>query len=182
MAGTASEPTFDEAIALLRRNSPGDLQHCIELLFKILRNAAPKAHNGPPHLGTTNHRRLRKANKALGAVTNCKGGVRFLRAAGFVDDETGEFLVLPDTADPARAYSAREQLRALVHSMAEEAERVRAEEREHAAQRLAELKELQARNAQAKNLQADAERERILREMKAERFEKERQADPTDFR
>mmetsp|Transcript_18226 Transcript_18226/g.49037 ORF Transcript_18226/g.49037 Transcript_18226/m.49037 type:complete len:184 (-) Transcript_18226:129-680(-) len=183
MAGTSSQPTFAEAAAILRNNHPRDFQTCTEMIFKILKNAAPKRQDGTPHLGDAHHRSLKRNGKAFSTTVGAtKGGVRFLRAAGFVDDPTGELLVLPDTADPALALRGREVLKALVREMQEANEIARAEESAIAAKRLAELKELQKKNAEAKTTVSEVERLRILREIEAERFEKARQEDPNDFR
>lgn len=189
MAGTSSAPSFDEALCLLRANSQPDFFRCAEALFAILKRAAPKGADGVASLGEARVRSLNKEAPSFQAnVAAVKGGVRFLRAAGFVDDVHGGHLLLPDGADAARVAAARGALKAAVATASEltaasqrEADARRAADNAEATGRLVELKRVQAKNGATRTAAQEAERLRILRELQAERFEKARQADPHNF-
>lgn len=192
MAGTSSAPSIADALALLQTNPPADMLRCAETLFAILKRAAPKgaagANGAAPTatLGDPKHRRINRQSHVFQAsIGTVKGGVRFLRAAGFVDAPDGVHLVLPDGADVGLVLRAKAELKACVADATAKAMRAsdeaRARENAAAAERLAELKRVQKAHQQSRTAAEEADRLRILREMQAERFEKERQADPTNF-
>lgn len=195
MAAPTSASTIEEALALLRSNPPADFFRCAETLFAVLKRAAPSRPAAPdggaavpaaPALGESKHRQLNRQSQTFGAsIGAVKGGVRFLRAAGFIDHADGAHLVLPDGADAALVARAKAALKASVAEATAAAVRAsdtqRASENAIAAERLVELKRVQRAHQQTRTAVEEAERLRILREMQAERFEKARQEDPHNF-
>jgi hypothetical protein len=187
MAGDSKlPPSFDDAVQLLLTNPPADVFRCAETLFAILKKAAPRQPDGSTVLGDKRHRSLnRDAPTFQQNVGTVKGGVRFLRAAGFIDSAEPKHLTLPDGAEPAHVAKARAALKGAVASLMDAARReadvARSKANEEAARRLIDLKRVQKDNSAKRTALEDAERLRILREMQAERFEKARQEDPHNF-
>ncbi|KAJ1622572.1 hypothetical protein T492DRAFT_1061680 [Pavlovales sp. CCMP2436] len=179
-----AEMLLAEALTLLRTNQPSDFERGAQTLFEILKKAAPKS--DPQTLGEPKYRSLnREAPLFQRTVSTVKGAVRLLRAAGFVDSPDGSHLQLLDTADPALVLHVRSALKAAVSADADQARAANAAQRAAdnaaAAGRLLELKRVQVKNQSSRTGAEEAERLRILREAQAEKFEKERQADPNNF-
>lgn len=175
--------SFEEALSLLRKNPPGVTMRCSETLFAICKKATTLDEERQPVLGSAKYRRLRKDSPTFVAtVANAKGGVRFIRAAGFVTDPTGDFFILQDDADPARVRRGMVLLKDVAKEAKAAVEEERARENELAAKKLALLKRVQEDNSSKRSAEEHAERERIRRAIAAQRFEEARQADPTNFR
>ncbi|KAJ1631744.1 hypothetical protein T492DRAFT_993426 [Pavlovales sp. CCMP2436] len=181
-----AEVLLAEALTLLRTNPPADFERGAQTLFVILKKAAPKSTSDPQVLGEAKYCSLnREAPLFQRTVSTVKGAVRLLRAAGFVDSPDGSHLQLPDAADPALVLSVRSALKAAVSADTDQVRAANAAQRAvdnaAAAGRLLKLKRVQVKNQSSRTGAEEAERLRILCEAQAEKFEKERQADPNNF-
>jgi hypothetical protein len=177
----APTPTYDEACQLLLQNEDGAVfQAATETLFTLIKNAAT---------ADPKYRTLRRSAKGFAErVARAKGGVRFLRAAGFVEQGEGDdaALVLPDAVPAEHLAAARAALKAVVrHRQADELrarEAARAADNAAAAQKLSDLKELSARNTAKQTAEQAAERERLRAGLALDRTDLVRDRDPLQWK
>ena len=171
-------PTLDEACALLLKNEPAPFREATETLFTILKNITAKPDEAA-------FRRLKRANAALSAkVFGAKGGVRFLRAVGFVEEGAGDeaAFVLPAAVGAEQLAAGKAALKAAVKQFSHVQEALRTAENEAAAQKLRDLRDLSKQNNSKRDAATAGEKDAIKAEIAAERFEWERQRDPTNFK
>jgi len=173
---------IDEALDLLSRNDPVTFQAATETLFKIVQNVLQ-------HPDEAKYRTLRrKATAFAQKVGAAKGGVRFLRAVGFVDEGEGDeaALTLPAGADTALIQSGKAALKACVKERMQEqlmhAEQERQRANELAAGKLAELRAVSKQNTAQRDQEAAAERQRVLDGIKIDRDDWVRQRDPNNVK
>ena len=154
---SSSKPSLTEAAALLAKNEdPQVFAAATETLFSIVKNAAT---------GEEKYRKLQRSGKTFSSKVACaKGGVRFLKACGFVE-EGADALVLAEPSAELLA-EAKAMLKSLVKQHADHMAAVRAEERrvadEAAALKLQELKAVSKKNTAQRDAAAEAERQRLL--------------------
>ena len=175
---SSSAPTLEEAAGLLLRNEPAPFRVATETLFKILTNVTS-------HPDDAAYRRLKRANAALSAkVFGAKGGVRFLRAVGFVEEGAGDeaAFVLPAAVGAEQLAAGKAALKAAVKQHAAQQEAKRSQENAAAAQKLRDLRDLSKQNNSKRDAATAGEKDAIKAEIAAERFEWERQRDPTNFK
>ena len=120
------------------------------------------------------------AEKVFGA----KGGVRFLRAVGFVEEGAGDeaAFVLPAAVGAEQLAAGKAALKAAVKQFSHVQEALRTAENEAAAQKLRDLRDLSKQNNSKRDAATAGEKDAIKAEIAAERFEWERQRDPTNFK
>ena len=177
-AAFSAVPTLDEACALLLKNEPAPFREATETLFTILNNITAKPDEAV-------FRRLKRANAALSAkVFGAKGGVRFLRAVGFVEEGAGDeaAFVLPAAVGAEQIAAGKAALKAAVKQFSHVQEALRTAENEAAAQKLRDLRDLSKQNNSKRDAATAGEKDAIKAEIAAERFEWERQRDPTNFK
>ena len=177
-AAFSAVPTLDEACALLLKNEPAPFREATETLFTILNNITAKPDEAV-------FRRLKRANAALSAkVFGAKGGVRFLRAVGFVEEGAGDeaAFVLPAAVGAEQLAAGKAALKAAVKQHAAQQEAKRSQENAAAAQKLRDLRDLSKQNNSKRDAATAGEKDAIKAEIAAERFEWERQRDPTNFK
>ena len=177
-AASSTVPTLDEGVALLLKNEPAPFREATETLFTILKNITAKPDEAA-------FRRLKRANAALSAkVFGAKGGVRFLRAVGFVEEGAGDeaAFVLPEAVGAEQLAAGKAALKAAVKQFSHVQEALRTAENEAAAQKLRDLRDLSKQNNSKRDAATAGEKDAIKAEIAAERFEWERQRDPTNFK
>ena len=178
LSASSAVPTLDEACALLLKNEPAPFREATETLFTILNNITAKPDEAV-------FRRLKRANAALSAkVFGAKGGVRFLRAVGFVEEGAGDeaAFVLPAAVGAEQLAAGKAALKAAVKQFSHVQEALRTAENEAAAQKLRDLRDLSKQNNSKRDAATAGEKDAIKAEIAAERFEWERQRDPTNFK
>ena len=178
LSASSAVPTLDEACALLLKNEPAPFREATETLFTIRKNITAKPDEAV-------FRRLKRANAALSAkVFGAKGGVRFLRAVGFVEEGAGDeaAFVLPAAVGAEQLAAGKAALKAAVKQFSHVQEALRTAENEAAAQKLRDLRDLSKQNNSKRDAATAGEKDAIKAEIAAERFEWERQRDPTNFK
>lgn len=152
-----SQPTIDEACSLLLLNDDAAFTAATELLFKILQNI----HREPEE---AKYRSINRGGASFSkAVGSAKGGVRMLKAVGFVEEGSAEgatslVLASPDLALIEQGKNALKQCVKLNVARREEARR---KENEAAAEKLAALKEVSKRNTANRDQAQEAEKQRL---------------------
>ena len=118
------------------------------------------------------------------AAGGAKGGVRFLRAVGFVEEGAGDeaAFVLPEAVGAEQLAAGKAALKAAVKQHAAQQEAKRSQENAAAAQKLRDLRDLSKQNNSKRDAATAGEKDAIKAEIAAERFEWERQRDPTNFK
>ena len=116
--------------------------------------------------------------------SGAKGGVRFLRAVGFVEEGAGDeaAFVLPAAVGAEQLAAGKAALKAAVKQFSHVQEALRTAENEAAAQKLRDLRDLSKQNNSKRDAATAGEKDAIKAEIAAERFEWERQRDPTNFK
>ena len=146
-SSSAARPSLEEACNILLQNEDAAFTAATEMLFKIVQNIVT-------HPSEDKYRALKRSNPTFAAkVCSAKGGVRFLKATGFIEQGTGDdaTFALPADVDPELLGQAKAALKAVVRhrtqqmSRANEAERMR--ENAEAAQKLADLRRGSARHS-----------------------------------
>ena len=173
-----SAPTLEQACQILLQNDAATFKSATETLFTILKNITAKPDEAV-------FRRLKRANAALSAkVFGAKGGVRFLRAVGFVEEGAGDeaAFVLPAAVGAEQLAAGKAALKAAVKQFSHVQEALRTAENEAAAQKLRDLRDLSKQNNSKRDAATAGEKDAIKAEIAAERFEWERQRDPTNFK
>ena len=157
-------------------------QQATETLFTILQNVLQNPDE-------PKYRNVRRSTKAFQEkLAHAKGAVRFLRAAGFVEQHAGtdDAAFVLDEPAPSQLNEAKTTLKAVVkHRFAldlKAKEEARQQENAAAAGKLAQLKEVSKQN-QAKQTELDSvERQRLLEGIQIDREDKVRQADPMQWK
>jgi len=176
-------PSIEEACSLLLRNEDSLVfQTATEAIFKILQNLL----QNPTE---EKYRTLRRSNPAFAEkIGKAKGGVRFLKAVGFVEDGAGDaaVLVLPADVDTDHLRKSKAMLKEIAKQrMDEEAkkrEAIRVADNAAAAVKLADLEAISKQN-QAKQTEVEKEeRARLLKGIEIDREDRERQKDPMQWK
>lgn len=178
----AAPSSLDEALGLLCLNDPVAFQAATETLFKIVQNVLANP-------GEAKYRTLRRKGAAFAQkVGGAKGGVRFLRAVGFVDEGEGDeaALTLPAAADVTLLEGGKAALKACVKERMQEQLRHGEQERQRenalAAGKLAELRAVSKQNTAQRDQEAEVERQRVLDGIKIDRDDWVRQRDPNNVK
>lgn len=160
-------PTIAEAIELLRLNDGLEFVAATELLFKILQNIM-KNPDEPKF------RTLKRSGASFTkAVGSAKGGVRFLKACGFVEAGDGDdaTLTLPAGASTALLEEGKAALKAAVKQAEAEREAARMRENAASAEKLALLKKVSKKNNEKRDADAERERERLRQGLEIDKQE-----------
>lgn len=206
-AKVVAGPSVEEACNLLVKNEDSLVfQIATEAIFKILQNLL----QNPTE---EKYRTLRRSNPAFAEkIGKAKGGVRFLKAVGFVEDGAGDaaVLVLPADVDTDHLRKSKAMLKEIAKQrMDEEAKKREAirvvdtrltrvqcpvHELTHAlcvlqvadnaaaAVKLADLEAISKQN-QAKQTEVEKEeRARLLKGIEIDREDRERQKDPMQWK
>ena len=182
-AGTSAHTAaLEEACRILLLNDSAVFQLATETLYAILKNIVQ-------HPGEDKYRRIRRGAKAFQEkLSNAKGAVRLLKAAGFVEEGEGTEDATFLLADPQSAplVEAKAILKAVVKHRFEmdykAKEEARQQENAAAAQKLAKLKEVSRQNGADAAADAAVERERLLKGLQIDREDRERQKDPWQWK
>lgn len=169
----SSRPSLSEAASLLAKNEdPLVFAAATETLFAIVKNVLA-------HPDEEKYRKLSRNSKAFSSKVACaKGGVRFLKACGFVEEgaDAEAALVLP-VPNAELLAEAKAMLKSLVKQHTDHLAKQRAEERriadEAAAVKLRELKEVSKKNTAQRDAAAEAERLRLLDGLKLDKQNRE---------
>jgi len=182
-AKVVAGPSVEEACNLLVKNEDSLVfQIATEAIFKILQNLL----QNPTE---EKYRTLRRSNPAFAEkIGKAKGGVRFLKAVGFVEDGAGDaaVLVLPADVDTDHLRKSKAMLKEIAKQrMDEEAkkrEAIRVADNAAAAVKLADLEAISKQN-QAKQTEVEKEeRARLLKGIEIDREDRERQKDPMQWK
>jgi stage V sporulation protein SpoVS len=178
---SSARPSLEDACRILLSNENSEIFRTVtEALFKIVSNVLQNPDEAK-------YRTLRAANNAAfqQKVKAAKGGVRFLRASGFGEEDGGAAFVLPANADLELLNQAKAALKAVVKHRAfvdqKESEAQRSAENAAAATKLAELRALSKQNMSKQTAQAENERQRILNGIQIDREDLVRQKDPNNM-
>lgn len=150
-------PTITEAIALLHLNDGLEFIAATELLFKILQNILKEPEE-------PKYRTLKRSGTSFQkAVGSAKGGVRFLKACGFVEAGEGNeaILTLPSGASTALLEEGKLALKAAVKQNSAQRDEERRRENEASAEKLALLKRVSKKNNEKRDTEAERERQRL---------------------
>lgn len=153
-----SGPSIPEAIALLQLNDGLEFTAATELLFKIVQNIIKQPDEAK-------FRSLKRSGAAFSkAVGSAKGGVRFLKAVGFVEEGSGDeaALVLPAKAPTALLEQGKASLKQAVQQRAAQLDAERSKANADAAEKLAQLKAVSKANNSKRDAEAERERQRLL--------------------
>jgi len=179
----AAGPSIEEACSLLLRNEDSLVfQTATEAIFKILQNLL----QNPTE---EKYRTLRRSNPAFAEkIGKAKGGVRFLKAVGFVEDGAGDaaVLVLPADVDTDHLRKSKAMLKEIAKQrMDEEAkkrEAIRVADNAAAAVKLADLEAISKQNQAKQTEVEEEERARLLKGIEIDREDRERQKDPMQWK
>ena len=178
----AAAPTLDQACSLLLQNDPIVFQTATEALFKVIQNILQQPEE-------PKFRSLRRTAKGFSEkIATAKGAVRFLKAAGFVEEGGGDdaALALPVAANMEPLVNAKAALKAVVkHRLAVDVkarEEARQQENAAAAEKLRELKDISVKNKADQTAEQALERQRLMDGFKDDRDDLVRQKDLTQWR
>ena len=179
-------PTVAEAIELLNLNDGILFKSATEMLWKIIKNVIDSPQE-------PKYRSIKRGGTAFAnSVGSAKGGVRFLKAVGFVEQEAaasastqavkGEaMLVLPMDAPMSLLEQGKDALKQAVKQQqaALDAQRQSQEEtlmkvNAAAAEKLANLKAVSKRNSAQRDAKAEEERQRLLRGVQQDKDENQK--------
>ena len=184
-SGRAIRPTVEEAVGLLLQNDGQTFRLATELLFKIVTNVLREP-------GNPAYRTLNRGGEAFsGKVAAAKGGIRFVRALGFVETPSAapssshngaSTFCLPEGADLEALERGKAALKEAVREYARRVEAMRSADDAAAAAKLSDLRALSKRNSAQRDGEARAERDSILAGVSIDRADWVRQRDPTNFK
>jgi len=182
-AKVVAGPSVEEACNLLVKNEDSLVfQIATEAIFKILQNLL----QNPTE---EKYRTLRRSNPAFAEkIGKAKGGVRFLKAVGFVEDGAGDaaVLVLPADVDTDHLRKSKAMLKEIAKQrMDEEAkkrEAIRVADNAAAAVKLADLEAISKQNQAKQTEVEEEERARLLKGIEIDREDRERQKDPMQWK
>jgi len=168
------DEAHETAVRKLLKNAPIPFKIVTETLFKVLTNVI----NNPQE---PKYLELKRTSATFSEkISNCAGGVAFLRAAGFVMD--GDVMRLQKPIDAEKLQRSRVILKDAVRRYGALMQEEQQRENSEAAMKLRDLQEASRKRRSKVDADAAREREDILRGVQIDRDDWSRQRDPNNLR